>query len=78
MLRAMEVHLSVEQASQVSELASRTGRDVDEIVQEAVARMLAYDEWFDRQVQTGIDEIERGEFVEEEEMDAIVARMLQR
>ena len=37
----------------------------------------AHDEWFEAQVQVGIDEIKRGEFIEEEEMDARVERMLQ-
>ncbi len=31
---------------------------------------------FKQQVQVGIDQIERGEFIEEEEMDARVERML--
>ena len=39
-------------------------------------RLLAQEEWFDAQVQLGIDQIARGEFLEEEEMDARVARMM--
>ena len=35
------------------------------------------DDWFKEQVQIGVDQIARGEFVEEEEMDARVERMLQ-
>ena len=46
------------------------------LVQEAVAQMLAYNEWFQAQVQIGIEQIARGEFIEEEEMDARVERML--
>jgi len=34
-------------------------------------------EWFKQQVQVGIDQIARGEFIEEEEMDARAERMLQ-
>jgi predicted transcriptional regulator len=44
-------------------------------VQEAVAKLLAHNEWFKAQVQIGIDQISRGEFIEEE-MDARVERML--
>lgn len=43
---------------------------------EAVERLLAEENWFDAQVQLGIDQIARGEFIEEEEMDARVARMM--
>ena len=37
----------------------------------------AHNEWFKAQVQVGIDQIERGEFIDEEEMDARVERLLQ-
>ena len=73
----MEVHLPQNQESQLNDLAVRTGRGTDELVQEAVARLLAHDEWFKEQVQVGIDQIKRDEFIEEEEMDARVERMLQ-
>ena len=72
----MEVSLPRNQEARLNELARQTGRGTDELVQEAVARMLAYDEWFRQQVQVGIDQIARGEFIEEEEMDARVERML--
>jgi predicted transcriptional regulator len=65
------------QEAQLNELAAKTGRGTDDLVQEAVARLLAHDEWFKEQVQVGIDQINRGEFIEEEEMDARVERMLQ-
>ena len=39
--------------------------------------MLAHDAWFEEQVQIGIDQIERGEFIEEEEMDARVKQMFE-
>jgi predicted transcriptional regulator len=72
----MEVHLPQHQEAQLNELANITGRGTDDLVQEAVARLLAYNEWFQAEVQVGIDQIERGEFIEEEEMDARVERML--
>ena len=72
----MEVCLPPNQESQLNELALRTGRGTDDLVQEAVARLLARSEWFHQQVQVGIDQIARGEFIEEEEMDKRVDRML--
>ena len=75
-LKSMEVHLLQAQESQLHELAVRTGRGTDELVQEAIARLLAHNDWFKQQVQIGMDQIARGEFIEEEEMDARVERML--
>jgi len=75
-LKAMEVHLLENQEVRLNELAVATGRGTDELVQEAVARLLADSEWFKDQVQIGVDQIARGEFIEEEEMDARVERML--
>jgi len=73
----MEVLLPEKQEAQLNELALRTGRGTDDLVQEAVARLLADSEWFQEQVQVGLDQIARGEFIEEEEMDARVKRMLE-
>lgn len=73
----MEVHLPQAQEVQLNQLAVQTGRGTDELVQEAIARLLAHHDWFKQQVQIGIDQIARGEFIEEEEMDARVERMLQ-
>lgn len=73
----MEVQLPQNQEAQLKALALKTGRGTDELMQEAVARLLAHNEWFKQQVQLGIDQIARGEFVDEEEMDARVERMLE-
>jgi len=70
------VSLLDSQEAQLNDLALRTGRGTDELIQEAVSRLLAHNEWFKEQVQIGIDQIARGEFIEEEEMDARVKRML--
>lgn len=65
----MEMQLPERQAQALVNLSSRTGRTATEIVVEAVDRLLAQESWFDSQVQLGIDQIARGEFLEEEEMD---------
>ncbi len=73
----MEVHLTADQESQLSELATKTGRPTESLVQEAVDRLLAYNDWFKEQVQTGLDQIQRGEFVEDEKVRARIGRMFQ-
>ena len=72
----MEVQLPQSQETQLNELAARTGRGTDALLQEAVAQLLVRNGRFSQQVQVGIDQIKRGEFIEEEEMDARVERML--
>ena len=72
----MELQLPERQAAGLASLSTRTGRTASELAVEAVDRLLAEENWFDSQVQLGIDQIARGEFLEEEEMDARVARMM--
>ncbi len=71
----MNVQLPEQQAAELASLSTRTGRSPGELVTEAVDRLIAQDRWFDEQVQLGIDQIARGEFLEEEEMDARLVRM---
>jgi predicted transcriptional regulator len=72
----MDVHLQDQQRTQLAELSAQTGRSANELVIEAVDRLLADQGWFDAQVRIGIDQIARGEFLDEDEMDERVARML--
>lgn len=72
----MELQLPERQAAELASLSTRTGRSPDELVTEAVDRLLAQESWFDEQVQLGIDQIARGELLEEEDMDARVKRMM--
>ena len=72
----MDLQLPERQTAGLASLSVRTGRTTDELVAEAVDRLLAQESWFDAQVQLGIDQIARGEFLEEEEMDLRVARMI--
>jgi predicted transcriptional regulator len=72
----MELQLPESQAAELADLSARTGRSATELVVEAVDRLLAQEKWFAEQVQMGIDQIARGEFLEEAEMDARVAKMM--
>jgi len=74
----MELQLPERQSDALQNLSSRTGRSATDLVVEAVDRLLAEESWFDAQVQLGMDQIARGDVVEEAEMDARVARMIQR
>ena len=65
----MDLQLPERQTTELASLSSRTGRSATDLVVEAVDRLIAEENWFAEQVQLGIDQIARGEFLEEEEMD---------
>jgi predicted transcriptional regulator len=72
----MELQIPDRQAAELASLSNRTGRSPSDLVVEAVDRLLEHETWFDAQVQLAMDQIGRGEFLEEEAMDARVARIL--
>jgi predicted transcriptional regulator len=74
----MEIELHPRQVDELAEIASQTGEGTDELVRQAVDELLAEKQWRRRQARVGLDEIERGEFIEEEEMAARVERLLRR
>lgn len=72
----MEVHFDPDLQAKLSLLAAQQGRDAAELVQDALTRYVEDETSFLEGVDEGIAAAERGEFVEEEEMDARVERML--
>ena len=72
----MEVHFTPEQEAQLSQIASRAGTDTERLVKDAVLRLLEQDARFRAAVREGIAQADRGEFIEEEEMDARIERIL--
>ena len=73
----MEVHLTPDIEAQLQQLASSTGTDTGQLLKDAALRLLQEDAQFRAAVRKGIEQADRGEFIEEEEMDARVERMLQ-
>jgi predicted transcriptional regulator len=66
----MEVHLSADVESKLSQLARRHSTDSEALVIEAVERLVNYDEWFRVQVEAGLAQIERGHTLSREEVGA--------
>jgi predicted transcriptional regulator len=66
----MEVHFTPEQEAQLSQIAAKAGIDAELLVKEAALRLLEEDARFRAAVREGIEQAERGEFIEETEMDA--------
>jgi len=67
-LAGMEVNLSPDKEARLRELANRTGKDAAQVVEEAVDRMLEYDERFIAAVEEGRASARRGDLLEHEEV----------
>jgi predicted transcriptional regulator len=72
----MEVHFTPEQEAQLSQIATKTGTDPERLVKDAALRLLEEDARFRAAVREGVAQADRGEFVEEEEMDDRLDQML--
>jgi predicted transcriptional regulator len=72
----MEVHFTPEQETQLFQIASHAGIDAERLVRESALRLLQEESHFRAAVREGIEQADRGEFIEEEEMDKRVEEML--
>jgi len=72
----MEVHFTPEQETQLSRIATHAGTDVEELVRDAALRLIREEARFRAAVREGIAQADRGEFIEEEEMDARLEQTL--
>ncbi len=71
----MEVHFTPEQEAQLSQIANHAGTGCG-AAGEGALRLLEQDARFCTAVQKGIAQADRGEFIEEQEMDARIEQML--
>jgi predicted transcriptional regulator len=71
----MEVHFTPEREAQLAQIATRAGTDPERLVKDVLERYLDDEARFLEAVEKGIAAAERGEFIEEEEMDARINRM---
>ena len=76
--RTMDVNLTPEQESRLLHIAETTGRGTDEVVQEALENLFAYDEWFREKVGRSIGQVDRGEVISHEEVGIRLGKWLRR
>ncbi len=74
----MEVQFTPEQEAQLAQMAAIAGTNPERFVQDVLVRYLDDEARFLAAVERGIEAAERGEFIEEEEMDARVEHMFKR
>jgi predicted transcriptional regulator len=75
-LKGMEVQFTPEQQAQLAQIATKSGTDPEQLVRDAALRLLEEESRFRAAVHEGIAQADRGEFIEEEEMDARFEQML--
>ena len=71
----MEVNLAQHQEAQLNDLAAKTGRGTEELVQQAAARMLEYDVEFLKAVEVGRASARRGDLLEHDEVVERIEQM---
>ena len=74
-LEVIEVHFTPELQAKLDRVAAENNSGADEYVQQLVERYLEDDASFRAAVRKGMEQADRAEFIEDEEMDARVARM---
>ena len=72
----MEVHFTPEEEARLAEIATTAGTDAERLVKDAALRLLQEDARFRGAVREGVAQADRGEFIEEEEMDIRLEQML--
>ena len=72
----MELHFTPEQEAQLAQIATNSGIDPERLVKDAALRLLQEDAHFRAAVREGIAQADRGEFIDEEEMNARLEQML--
>jgi predicted transcriptional regulator len=75
-MKVMEVHFTPEQEAQLAQIATTAGTDPERLVKDAALRLLQEDARFRAAIREGLAQADRGEFIEEEEMDARLEQML--
>jgi len=72
----MEVTLSADLQAKLTRIAQERGTDAEALAREAIERMVDYDDWFMREVEKGLAQIERGETLSHDEVGARLERHL--
>lgn len=70
----MEVNLSPDLEAKLARVAGQRGCDVEALAREAIERLINYDEWFGREVEKGLAQIERGDVLTHEAVGARLAK----
>lgn len=73
--RDMTIHPTPDLEAKLTEIARRTGRDVNAIAQEALEQYVDHDRWFSAKIAEGAAAHDRGEFITHEEVGQRIERL---
>lgn len=73
----MEVRFTPEEEARLARIATQEGVNPTELLKGAALGLLEDDARFRAGVRKGVEQADRGEFIEDEEMDARVKRVFQ-
>jgi predicted transcriptional regulator len=71
----MEVHFSPDVETRLQQVASANGKDAEQLVKDTVARMLENHARFIAGVRRGVEQADRGELVEHEDVVRRIGRL---
>jgi predicted transcriptional regulator len=72
----MEVSLPADLQAKLTRIALERGTDPQALAREAIERLVDYDDWFVREVEKGLSQVERGETSSHEEVGRRLERYL--
>jgi len=73
----MEVHFSPEEEAQLSQIANYNGAPAEQLVRQAALRLVEEDAETRAGVQRGIEQADRGELIDHDEVEAGFERLMQ-
>jgi predicted transcriptional regulator len=73
----MVIDLTPEQEARLLRQAQHSGRALSDLMCETASWLLQFEENDEAELQRGLDQADRGEFIEHEEMEARFGRMMQ-
>jgi len=74
----MEVDFTAEQVAQLSDIATYDGKDARQLVKEAALRVIEQDREFRAGVRRGLEQADRGELIEHDQVKAGIQNLLGR
>jgi predicted transcriptional regulator len=72
----MQISLAPELEAKLNQIASQSGKDPGQIVEELVANHLRHDDWFRQEVQKGLASLDSGKSISHEEVRRQMERAL--
>lgn len=72
----MVIELTPEQEAKMRHLAQQSGRTLSDVVTETAVWLTRFEQNHEASLQLSLEQADRGEFIEEEEMDTRFARMM--